>query len=234
MFYTTDNFFIISQSHPPGISPLEPVVNITTQASRLQALSGKCGDKNHIYHGGEISQAKLSKLQRLACLGITGTMITAIAAIEVLLGLPPLHLKIEAEACAGICRLICNEHWRLRTFWYDHMSKSLDMMREPILQVGTDKMIVMHSTNHSVRLLDRSEWDGGIVPFKKRGLAWYIDGSKINEVAGAGVYGRGMGQRFSVSLGQYAVVFQAKYILSRHVLMRILKRAIVIGFFSDS
>jgi hypothetical protein len=45
------------------------------------------------------SQAQLSKLQRMAYLGITGTMRTApTAAMEVLLGLPPLHLQVEAEA----------------------------------------------------------------------------------------------------------------------------------------
>jgi hypothetical protein len=39
------------------------------------------------------SQAELSKLERVACLGITGEMKTApTAAMEVLLGLPPLHL----------------------------------------------------------------------------------------------------------------------------------------------
>jgi hypothetical protein len=38
------------------------------------------------------SRAELSKLQRLACLGITGAMrIAPTAAIGVLLGLPPLH-----------------------------------------------------------------------------------------------------------------------------------------------
>jgi hypothetical protein len=35
------------------------------------------------------SQAELSKLQRTACLGITGVIRTPTAAIEVLLGLPP-------------------------------------------------------------------------------------------------------------------------------------------------
>jgi hypothetical protein len=39
------------------------------------------------------SRAELSKLQRKACLGITGAIRTApTAAIEILLGLPPLHL----------------------------------------------------------------------------------------------------------------------------------------------
>jgi hypothetical protein len=48
------------------------------------------------------SQVKLSKLQRLACLGITGAMRTGpTAAIEVLLWLPTLNLKIDAEARVG-------------------------------------------------------------------------------------------------------------------------------------
>jgi hypothetical protein len=48
------------------------------------------------------SQAELNKLQRMACLGITAAMRTApIAAMEVLLGLPPLHLQVEAEARIG-------------------------------------------------------------------------------------------------------------------------------------
>jgi hypothetical protein len=61
-----------------------------------------------------------------------------------------------------------------------------------------------------VRLPDRSEWDRGIVPLGKRGLIWYTDGSKMNEGSEAGVYGQGMRQRFSFSLGQYATVFQAE------------------------
>jgi hypothetical protein len=54
------------------------------------------------------SRAELSKLQKLACLGITGAMRTApTAAIQVLLGLLPLHLQLETEARAGIYRLYC-------------------------------------------------------------------------------------------------------------------------------
>jgi hypothetical protein len=44
------------------------------------------------------SQAELSKLQRMACLGITGAIrTTPTAAMAVLLGLPPLHLQLEVE-----------------------------------------------------------------------------------------------------------------------------------------
>jgi hypothetical protein len=59
------------------------------------------------------SQAELSKLQRVACLGITGAIKTVpTAAMEVLLGLPPLHLQVEADAMIGGYRLRCNEQWK--------------------------------------------------------------------------------------------------------------------------
>jgi hypothetical protein len=107
-----------------------------------------------------MSQAKLSKLQRLACLGVTGTTRAApTAEIEVLLGLPHLHLKIAAEAQAGIYRLSCNEQWRPKSLWYGHVSKAQDMMREPILQMGTDKITPKYAFHKPfmVRLPDISE-----------------------------------------------------------------------------
>jgi hypothetical protein len=45
------------------------------------------------------SKLEISKVQRMACFGITGTKKKApTAAIEVLIGLPPLHLQLEVEA----------------------------------------------------------------------------------------------------------------------------------------
>jgi hypothetical protein len=57
-----------------------------------------------------VSRTKLSKIQRLACLTITGAMkTTPTAAMQVLLGLPPVHVMLVAEAQAGIYRLMCNQ-----------------------------------------------------------------------------------------------------------------------------
>jgi hypothetical protein len=54
-----------------------------------------------------VSRRELNKLQRLACLAITGaTKTTPTAAMEVLL---PLHVVIEAEAQAGVYRLMCSQ-----------------------------------------------------------------------------------------------------------------------------
>jgi hypothetical protein len=47
----------------------------------------------------------------MVCLGITGAMRTApTVTMEALLGLPPLHLQVEAEAKIGNYRLRCNDN----------------------------------------------------------------------------------------------------------------------------
>jgi hypothetical protein len=84
-----------------------------------------------------------------------------------------------------------------------------DMEKEPILQMGTDKMIPRHvySEPFTVRFPDRSEWKDGFQPDRKGGLIWYTDGSKANKGTGAGVYGYGTRMKRSFSLGKYTTVF---------------------------
>jgi hypothetical protein len=58
-------------------------------------------------------------------LGITGAMRTApTAAMEALLGLPPLHLQVEAEARVGNYRLHCNDQWKPKTEGFGHAQVS--------------------------------------------------------------------------------------------------------------
>jgi hypothetical protein len=50
-----------------------------------------------------VSKKELSKIQKLACLAITGAMkMTPRAAMEDLLGLPALRMMDEAEAQTGV------------------------------------------------------------------------------------------------------------------------------------
>jgi ribonuclease HI len=134
-----------------------------------------------------------------------------IAAIEVLLRLP-LHLKIESEARVGIYRLRCNEQWGPKSLWYGHTSISRDMIKEPILQMGTDKIMPRYAFHKpfTVKLTNRIEWDRGLVPIRQWGLIWYTDGSKTNEGTGAGLYGHGMRRKFSFNLGRYTTVYAIK------------------------
>jgi hypothetical protein len=98
-----------------------------------------------------VSRIELSKIQTLVCLAITGAMKTnPAAAMEVLLGLPPLHVMIEAEAQAGIYRLMCNQQWKPKFTNFGHTKKSQDMEHEPILQMGSDRMLPRYATtSHS-------------------------------------------------------------------------------------
>ena len=78
-------------------------------------------------------QQERAKIQKLACLAITGAMkMTPRAAMEVLLGLPALHVMIEAEAQTGVYRIMCTQQWR------------------PLTSV-TPKNLGMWSTNPSYR-----------------------------------------------------------------------------------
>jgi hypothetical protein len=61
------------------------------------------------------------------------------AALEIFLGLPPLHLQLEEEARVGIYRLQCSDQWKLGFSKSEHVCISQDMEKEPILQWGPTK-----------------------------------------------------------------------------------------------
>jgi hypothetical protein len=81
------------------------------------------------------------------------------AEIEVLLGLPPLHLQLEAEGRAGIYKLYCNDQWRPKSEGFGHAYMTQGMREKPVLQMGTDKMIPRHVYGKAltIRFPDRSE-----------------------------------------------------------------------------
>jgi hypothetical protein len=84
---------------------------------------------------------------------------------------------------------------------------------EPILQMGTDRMIPRHVCNKpcTVRFLDRCEWKDGLQPKRKGTLMWYTNGHKTNKDTGAAVYGHGTRQKLSFNLGKYTTVFHAQW-----------------------
>jgi hypothetical protein len=91
---------------------------------------------------------QLSKLQRLACLAITGAIKMAqTAAMEILLGLPPLH--------GGIYRLMCSQQWKPKSTNLGHAKKCIDREQEPTLQIGTDRMTPKYA--YQAKFPDNSE-----------------------------------------------------------------------------
>lgn len=139
----------------------------------------------------------------MICLGITGATEVPTAATEVLLGLPPLYLQLKAEAKAGIHRLYCSDQWKPKFEGSGHAYVAHGMKAEPIIQIGTDRMIPRHVYDKSfmVRFPDRSEWKDGFQPDRKKGLIWSTDGSKTNPL---------QQECMAMVQGQYIRVFQAE------------------------
>jgi hypothetical protein len=77
---------------------------------------------------------KLSSVQRLACLCITGVIrSTPTAAMETLLNLPPIDIFIKGQARMGTYRLKYNDSWR--NLEYEH-SRITNVITNPILEIG--------------------------------------------------------------------------------------------------
>jgi hypothetical protein len=62
---------------------------------------------------------------------------TQTGAMEVHLGLPHLH--------GGIHRLMCSQQWKPKSTNFGDAKISRDIEHEPILQIGTDRMIPQYA-----------------------------------------------------------------------------------------
>jgi hypothetical protein len=108
---------------------------------------------------------KLSRTQRLACLGITGVMhTTPTSALEVLLCLTPLHLVVQKEARSAAHRL-----WDLGCWSYlypnrGHCSILIRLQQsDPIFNMGVNTMRPAFNLEpkYGVTLLTREVWTKG-------------------------------------------------------------------------
>jgi hypothetical protein len=86
------------------------------------------------------------------------------------------------------------------------------MEKEPILQMGSDKIIPRHVYDKpfTIKFPDRCEWKKGCQPDRKGELICYTDVSKTNKGTGAGMCCHGRRRELSFSLGQYTTIFQAE------------------------
>lgn len=118
-------------------------------------------------------RTEVNKLERLTRPTITGAMtMTPTAAMEVLLGLPPLHVMIEVEAQARIYRVMYHQQLRPKSTNFGHSKKYQDVVQEPILQTGYDRMLmrqVYHKTI-TVQFPDKCECHDVLVKTTK--WAW--------------------------------------------------------------
>jgi len=161
------------------------------------------------------AKLKLSMVESLAWLGITGTMpTTAINAVKALICLPPLDWLVKSEARSAAHRLKSLGCWSYLQPNRGHSSILIRLQQtDPIFNMGVDVMRPVYNSEPQYRATKLRREDStkatGAPPAVKR-LAWYTDGSKMKEGTGAEVYGQSVGRRSSFSLGRYATVFQAE------------------------
>lgn len=158
--------------------------------------------------------SKLSKLQRLACLGITGAMITTpTAAMEMLLDLPPLHLVMRAEALGAAYRLNINaiglRSGNRKIGGHNEIFNQLENTR--ILSMPSDRISKVFDFRKPFRVVipERVEEERILKLREQRRTIWYTDGSKTSSSTGAGIYEE-TGNGYSINLGNTTTVFQAE------------------------
>ena len=134
-------------------------------------------------------QRALNKFQGMILRGITGTMrSTPCAAMEVMLGIPPLHLFLKAEAEKTLSRLSLVLGRRI-TFGDGRRSKKCRELIQPSLQFvaarGIDTIVpkLEFERMFTVVLPQRNDWMEGRVLLELNTIEIYTDGSLMNETA---------------------------------------------------
>lgn len=167
-----------------------------------------------------IVQQQLSKLQRMACIAISGAIrTTPSAALEVLLDLPPVHLFIEKEATMSIQRMGTVGLLSQRANAVNHASDLINGRRDELLMPCDRIPKCLQFTNVQMLLPSREDWTADFLStFPAEAVVWYTDGSFMNGSAGAGVYCSAMDIRESIPLGEFATVFQAEVVAIQRAL----------------
>lgn len=183
------------------------------------------------------AQAKLNKVQRLACLSVTSAMrTTPTAALEAMLCLLPLHLHVKKEAELGALRLQRN-----KTIFEGDQVGHLRILREfeltPLVTTVSDCMAVRNNPDIPYKVIEtnRHMWsrDGPTLPSGI--ICFYTDGSKIGSNTGSGVYGPGVKE--IIPMGVWPTVFQAEVyaiLVCAKICLKRNYRHAKIGIFSDS
>jgi hypothetical protein len=126
------------------------------------------------------AQERLSHLQRMTCLGITGGMrSTPTSTLEVMLMLPPLHLFIKQKARQATNRLLGNGYSYLPNFG---RSEVLIRMTDetPLLLAPRKHFVTLNifDMKFSVDFPTREDWSTQFVDLVAlEGLIFFADGS---------------------------------------------------------
>ena len=135
------------------------------------------------------------------------------AALEMIVGILPLNLRIEGIARAELFRLQCWHQLDVNKGVSGHAGLWRQMVSEnPLWLAPTDCMIPVIRPDNLLRVLipSREDWQEGLLLQLGVDQVIFTDGSLCDGLAGAGVYSASLGVEFSFRLGQSVTVFQAE------------------------
>jgi ribonuclease HI len=183
------------------------------------------------------AQALLLKIQRLACLSITGAMKTCpTAAMEALLDLLPLHLQLKKEALLSAIRLHRTEKWKPGNL-VGHLEIMEDLYESLATKEMSDFMVKKLDLDKTFKvvLTDRNQGNPNRPINEGKYLTWYTDGSKTKKGVGVGVFGPHL--RLYRPLGVSPTIFQAEIhaieLCAKHCMKRRIRGANIL-IISDS
>ena len=188
-------------------------------------------------------QQQLAKVQRLACICITGAVrSTPTAALEVLTNLAPLHVVAKQHAMAAHYRIKISKQWNSRVSGVHTVIKEALPQCAPSSVLRSDwitpafqfkEVLDIHLTSHldwDVGNQDKVLGDGGA-------LRCFTDGSLANGRAGAGLFVPRWRISKAFPLGKFASVFQAELFALLQCALCIINRRVrdhTILIFTDS
>ena len=198
---------------------------------------------------GISNRGKLSSLQRSACLSVSGAMVTTpTAALEAILGLPPLDLHLQMEAILSMLRIRKEGMWReafptknkIRIGHVKWLSEEITRigLNYPVDEIPAKKI---SDSSYTISFPSREEWsDTRLDAMTGRWrYCCFTDGSKMGNMAGAGmtIRYRGRSEDHSFALGEEVTVFQAEAFAINRVANELLEMKVKnrsIRIFSDS
>ena len=157
---------------------------------------------------------QLDRVQRLACLSVTGAMRSApTAALEVLLGICPLDIFIFGHAMRTSYQLVQSGGWKMSRVGHSGVwDRALENI--PLFRAPSDVAVPRFCLDHRFEVLipDREVWLDGGFPWDPGSLVCFTDGSKVGDMgnSGAGIFIEELGIRESLSLGQLTTVPQTE------------------------
>jgi ribonuclease HI len=165
----------------------------------------------------QTARKDLDSLQRIACLALTGAFkTTPTRALEILTGIPPLHLRIEAEARNAAYRLNRSNMWFASANTQRHTSIWNEMKENPIFTMPSDKCLPRYNFTQrfETTIPSREAWQttemNSIDCQSSNESIWFTDGSLKEGKSGAGICEIGSEVALAIPLGNFTSIYQAE------------------------